>query len=39
MNINFPIFSQRQSSETIINFNIKLLNNDINKQTSTGQKK
>ena len=34
MNISYPIFSQRQSSETIINFNIKLLNYESNNQTS-----
>ena len=39
MNISYPIFSQRQSSETIINFNIKLLYNENNKQISNGQKK
>ena len=39
MNISYPIFSQRQSSETIINFNIKLLNPESNKQISPGIKK
>ena len=34
MNISYPIFSQRQSNETIINFNIKLLNYESNNQTS-----
>ena len=39
INLSYPIFSQRQSSETIINFNIKLLNPEKAKQISTGTKK
>ena len=39
INLSYPIFSQRQSSETIINFNIKLLNPEKAKQISAGTKK
>ena len=39
INISYPIFSQRQSSETIINFNIKLLNPERAKQISAETKK
>jgi hypothetical protein len=39
MDIIYPVFSQRQSGETIINFNIKLACNESSKQISNGQKK
>ena len=39
INLSYPIFSQRQSSETIINFNIKLLNPERAKQISAETKK
>ena len=39
MNISYPILLPKQSEKTIINFNIKIIFPEGNKQISTGLKK